>query len=134
MVVLAKALSPVIEAGVAYVGAPAAVVGIVIAGLVLAPEGFAALRAARSNQLQTSLNLAIGSALATIGLTIPAVAVTALMLGLDLELGLSMRGIVLLGLTLLVATITLGSGRTTMVQGVVHLVIFATFLFTSLVP
>lgn len=118
----------------AYVGAPAAVVGIVIAGLVLAPEGFAALRAARSNQLQTSLNLAIGSALATIGLTIPAVAVTALMLGLDLELGLSMRGIVLLGLTLLVATITLGSGRTTMVQGVVHLVIFATFLFTSLVP
>lgn len=134
VVVLAKALSPVIEAGVAYVGAPAAVVGIVIAGLVLAPEGFAALRAARSNQLQTSLNLAIGSALATIGLTIPAVAVTALMLGLDLELGLSMRGIVLLGLTLLVATITLGSGRTTMVQGVVHLVIFATFLFTSLVP
>jgi Ca2+:H+ antiporter len=134
VVLLAKALSPTIEAGVAYVGAPAAVVGIVIAGLVLAPEGFAALRAARSNQLQTSLNLAIGSALATIGLTIPAVAVTALVLGLDLELGLSMRGIVLLALTLLVATMTLGTGRTTMVQGVIHLVIFATFLFTSLVP
>lgn len=134
VVLLAKALSPVIEAGVRHVGAPAAVVGIVIAALVLAPEGFAALRAARSNQLQTSLNLAIGSALASIGLTIPAVAVTALVLGLDLELGLSMRGIVLLGLTLLVATMTLGTGRTTMVQGVVHLVIFATYLFTSLVP
>lgn len=134
VVLLAKALSPVIEAAVASAGAPAAVVGIVIAGLVLAPEGFAALRAARSNQLQTSLNLAIGSALATIGLTIPAVAVTALVLDLDLELGLSMRGIVLLSLTLLVATMTLGTGRTTMVQGVIHLVIFATFLFTSLVP
>ena len=59
---------------------------------------------------------------------------TALVLGLDLELGLSMRGIVLLALTLLVATMTLGTGRTTMVQGVIHLVIFATFLFTSLVP
>ncbi|MBM3594357.1 MAG: ionic transporter y4hA [Alphaproteobacteria bacterium] len=134
VVLLAKALSSLIEAGVAQAGAPTAVVGIVISGLVLAPEGFAALRAARSNQLQTSLNLAIGSALATIGLTIPAVALTALVLGLDLELGLSMRGIVLLGLTLLVAMMTLGTGRTTMVQGVIHLVIFATFLFTSLVP
>ncbi len=84
--------------------------------------------------MQTSLNLAIGSALATIGLTIPAVAVTVLLMGLDLELGLSMRGIVLLALTLLVATVTLGTGRTTVVQGVVHLVIFATWLFTTLVP
>lgn len=134
VVLLAKTLSPLIEAGVAHVGAPAAVVGIVIAALVLAPEGFTALRAAQNNRLQTSLNLAIGSALATIGLTIPAVAITALVLGLNLELGLSMRGIVLLALTLLVATLTLGSGRTTMVQGVIHLVIFATFLFTSLVP
>jgi Ca2+:H+ antiporter len=134
VVLLAKTLSPLIEAGVAHIGAPAAVVGIVIAALVLAPEGFTALRAARNNRLQTSLNLAIGSALATIGLTIPAVAITALVLGLNLELGLSMRGIVLLALTLLVATLTLGGGRTTMVQGVIHLVIFATFLFTSLVP
>ena len=84
--------------------------------------------------MQTSLNLAIGSALASIGLTIPAVAMVSLALGLDLELGLSMGGIVLLALTLLVASLTLGQGRTTIVQGVVHLVIFATYLFTTIVP
>ena len=134
VVLLAKNLSPVIEARVAAAGAPRALVGIIIAALVLAPEGFAAVRAARANRVQTSLNLAIGSALATIGLTIPAVAVVALILGLDLELGLSMRSIVLLALTLLVATLTLGRGRTTIVQGVIHLVIFATYLFTTVVP
>ncbi|RZK00273.1 MAG: ionic transporter y4hA [Novosphingobium sp.] len=134
VVMLAKALSPSIEAGVRAAGAPEAMVGIIIAALVLAPEGFAAYRAARVNRVQTSLNLAIGSALATIGLTIPAVAVTALVIGLDLELGLSMHGVVMLALTLLVASLTLGTGRTTVVQGVVHLVIFATWLFTTLVP
>jgi Ca2+:H+ antiporter len=134
VVLLAKALSPSIEAGVVAIGAPKAMVGIIIAALVLAPEGFAALRAARVNRVQTSLNLAIGSALASIGLTIPAVAVAALVMGLDLELGLSMRSMVLLALTLLVASLTLGTGRTTVVQGVVHLVIFATYLFTTLVP
>lgn len=134
VVLLAKALSPSIEAGVRAAGAPEAMVGIIIAALVLAPEGFAAYRAARVNRVQTSLNLAIGSALATIGLTIPAVAVTALVIGLDLELGLSMHGVVMLALTLLVASLTLGTGRTTVVQGVVHLVIFATWLFTTLVP
>ena len=134
VVLLAKALSPSIEAGVAALGAPQAMVGIIIAALVLAPEGFAALRAARLNRVQTSLNLAIGSALATIGLTIPAVAITALVMGLDLALGLSMRATVLLALTLVVATLTLGTGRTTVVQGVVHLMIFATYLFTTLVP
>lgn len=134
VVLLAKTLSPSIEAGVAAVGAPKAMVGIIIAALVLAPEGFAAVRAARANRVQTSLNLAIGSALATIGLTIPAVVLTALAAGLDLELGLSMRGIVMLALTLLVASMTLGTGRTTVVQGTIHLVIFATYLFTTLVP
>lgn len=134
VVLLAKTLSPTIEAAVASAGLPKALVGIVIAALVLAPEGFAALRAARANRVQTSLNLAIGSALATIGLTIPAVAVVALALDLDLELGLSMRSTVLLALTLLVATLTLSRGRTTIVQGIIHLVIFATYLFTTIVP
>ena len=101
---------------------------------VVAPEGFAAWRAARLNRVQTSLNLAIGSALASIGLTIPAVAVTALAMGLKLELGLSILSTVILSLTLLVASLTLATGRTTVVQGVVHLVIFATWLFTTLVP
>lgn len=134
VVLLAKNLSPLIEIGVAAIGAPRALVGIIIAALVLAPEGFAALRAARANRVQTSLNLAIGSALASIGLTIPAVATVALVLGLDLELGLSMPSIVILALTLLVAAITLGRGRTTVVQGVIHLTIFATFLFITIVP
>jgi Ca2+:H+ antiporter len=134
VVLLAKNLSPVIEARVVAAGLPKAVVGIIIAAVVLAPEGFSALRAAMANRVQTSLNLAIGSALASIGLTIPAVALVSLGLGLDLELGLAPGGLVLLGLTLLVATLTLGQGRTTIVQGVIHLVIFATYLFTTIVP
>ena len=134
VVFLAKNLSPMIEGAVASAGLPRALVGIIIAALVLAPEGFAALRAARANRVQTSLNLAIGSALATIGLTIPSVAIVALVLGLELELGLSMKSTVLLALTLLVATLTLSRGRTTIVQGVIHLVIFATYLFTTIVP
>jgi Ca2+:H+ antiporter len=134
VVLLAKTLSPVIETGVDAIGAPKAVVGIIIAALVLAPEGFSALRAAKANRVQTSLNLAIGSALASIGLTIPAVAIVALVLGLDLELGLAPGGLVLLLLTLMVTSLTLGQGRTTMVQGVIHLVIFATYLFTTIVP
>ena len=134
VVLLAKKLSPSIEAGVAAIGAPQALVGIIIATLVLAPEGFAALSAARANRVQTSLNLSIGSALATIGLTIPAVAIAALTMGLDLELGLSMRSTVLLALTLLVAALTLSTGRTTFVQGVIHLVIFVTYLFITIFP
>ena len=134
VVLLAKNLSPTIEAQVAAAGAPRALVGIIIAALVLAPEGFAAVRAARANRVQTSLNLALGSSLATIGLTIPAVATVALLLGLELRLGLSMLSTVLLALTLLVAALTLSRGRTTVVQGVIHLVIFATWLFTTVVP
>ena len=134
VVLLAKTLSPSIEAGVSAIGAPKALVGIIIAAVVLAPEGMAAYNAARANRVQNSLNLAIGSALATIGLTIPAVAVTALVLGLDLELGLSMRSTLLLGLTLLVASLTLSTGRTTAAHGVIHLVILATYLFTTLEP
>jgi Ca2+:H+ antiporter len=101
---------------------------------VLLPEGLAALRAARANLLQTSLNLALGSALASIGLTIPAVAVVAIALGQPLELGLGGKDQVLLALTLLVNVITLGTGRTTVLQGIVHLVIFAAFLFLAVVP
>ena len=131
---LAKVLTPAVEAGIARVGAPAAVVGIVIAALVLLPEALAAVRAARANRLQTSLNLALGSALASIGLTIPAVAVVSIVLGQPLELGLGTKDVVLLALTVLVGVITLGTGRTTVLQGIVHLVIFAAFLFFAVVP
>ncbi len=134
VVLLAKTLAPTLERSVAAAGLPAAIVGIVIAGLVLAPESLAAVKAARRNRLQTSLNLALGSALATIGLTIPAVAVVSLMLDLPLSLGIDAKGLTLLGLSLFVASLSLGTGRTTVLQGVVHLVIFAVYLFTTIVP
>ena len=131
---LAKTLSPVVESGVGRFGAPAAVVGIIIAALVLLPEGLAALRNARSNRLQNSLNLALGSALASIGLTIPTVAGVSLLMDRPIVLGLVDKEIVLLVLTLIVGVITLGTGRTTLLQGVIHLVIFAAFLFFAIVP
>ena len=131
---LAKVLSPSIEAGVQAMGAPKAVIGIAIAMLVLLPETWAAVRAARANRLQTSLNLALGSALASIGLTIPAVALASVWLGMPLALGLDSKDLVLLVLSFLVAAITLGTGRTNVIQGAVHLVIFAAFLFMALVP
>jgi Ca2+:H+ antiporter len=131
---LAKSLTPMLEIGVARLDAPKAAVGIVIAALVLLPEGLAALRAARANRLQTSLNLALGSALASIGLTIPVVAVVSIVLRQPLELGLGAKDQVLLALTLLVGVFTLGTGRTTVLQGIVHLIIFAAFLFFAVVP
>jgi Ca2+:H+ antiporter len=131
---LAKTLTPAVERLTLSLGAPNAVVGIAIAMLVSLPEGAAAVRAARANRLQTSLNLALGSALASIGLTIPAVAAVSLVLGTQLDLGLQAKEIVLLALTLLVGVITLGTGRTTVLQGIVHLVIFAAFLFLTVVP
>jgi Ca2+:H+ antiporter len=131
---LAKALSPAIETAVHRVGAPPAVIGVAIAALVLLPEVSAAVRAAIANRLQTSMNLAFGSALATIGLTIPAVGLVSVVLGLPLVLGLEAKDLVLLLLAFLVSTITLASGRTNLMQGAVHLVIFAVFLFLTLVP
>ena len=131
---LAKALSPTIEALVKATGAPDSVVGIAIAMLVLLPETLAALRAAAANRLQTSMNLALGSALASIGLTIPAVVTASLLFGLPVVLGLDPKNLVLLALTFVVGAITLASGRTSIMQGAVHLVVFATFLFLSLVP
>jgi Ca2+:H+ antiporter len=131
---LAKLLSPAIEGAVASANAPQTVVCIIVAIIVLLPETWAAARAARADRLQTSMNLSIGSALASIGLTIPAVVVTAVALGLPLELGLEPKDIALLTLSFIVGAITLGSGRTNVMQGAVHLVIFAAFLFLSLVP
>lgn len=134
VVLLAKSLAPPIEQSVAAVGAPRAIVGVIIAALVLLPESVAALRAAWANRLQTSLNLGLGSALATIGLTIPAVAALSLLAGLPIALGLDAKSTILLFLTLIVSTLSLGTGRTTVLQGAVHLVIFAVYLFTTLVP
>lgn len=134
VVLLAKSLAPPIEGAVAAAGAPPAIVGVIIAALVLLPEGVAAVRAALANRLQTSLNLGLGSALATIGLTIPAVAALSLFADIPISLGLDAKSTVLLFLTLLVASLSLGTGKTTVLQGAVHLMIFAVYLFTTIVP
>jgi len=134
VVALAKLLSPTIEAAVQAAGAPKAVVGIAIAFLVLLPESFAALRAARANRLQSSLNLALGSALASIGLTIPAVAAIAIVFDMPLTLGISNLNMILMYLSFFIGALTLAIGRTTLLQGVVHLIIFFEYLFLSLVP
>ncbi len=134
VVLLSKSLAPTLETMVANAGAPKSLVGIIIAAVVLLPEGLAAVRAARANRLQTSLNLALGSALASIGLTIPAVAIVSLLTGWTLSLGLDIKSTVLLLLSFIVATLSLGTGRTTVMQGTIHLVIFAVYLFTTIVP
>ena len=134
VVLLAKLLSKPLESAIVSAGLPGAFLGVVIAAVVLLPEGIASLRAAASNRLQSSINLALGSAVASIGLTIPVVAATSLLLGVPLVLGISSENTVLLVLTLFASVLTLGTGRTTLLQGMVHLVIFAVFLLLSAVP
>ncbi|WP_445184229.1 calcium:proton antiporter [Pseudonocardia sp. Cha107L01] len=131
---LAKSVSPAIESGVRAAGAPLSVVGVAIALLVLLPETLAAVRAASRNRLQTSFNLAMGSALASIGLTIPAIAVATIWLPGPLVLGLSATEMILLALSMLVGTLTVVAGRATVLQGAVHLLIFASFLFIAVTP
>ncbi|MGM0638003.1 MAG: calcium:proton antiporter [Pseudomonadota bacterium] len=134
VVLLAETLAPTVEHAVARAGLPAALVGVVIAMTVLLPEGMAALRAARANRIQSSLNMALGSAMASICLTIPAVAVLSIVLGQPLTLGLEPEHIVLLLLSLFVATLSLAMGRTTILQGGLHLVIFGAFLTLAAMP
>ncbi len=134
VILLAETLSPEVEAGVARLGLPPAFVGVVIATVVLMPEGLAAFRAARANRLQTSLNLALGSALASMGLTLPTVAVVSLVIGEPLALGLEPEHVVLLVLSLFAATLSFGTGRTTVLQGGVHLVLFGAFITIAAVP
>lgn len=131
---LAKSIAPDIEAVVQRTGVPHAAVGVAIALMVLLPETWAAVRAARANRLQTSMNLAIGSALACIGLTVPVVVLAAAAFELPLVLGLEPKDMAMLVLTFLVSAVTLGTGRTYLMQGAVHLVLFAAFLFLAFVP
>jgi Ca2+:H+ antiporter len=102
--------------------------------VVLAPESISAVRAALNDVLQKSLNLALGSSLATIGLTIPAVALTNIAIGKQIQIGISSRDTLLLALTLFLSVLTFGSGRTNILAGLVHLVVFATFIFLVFVP
>jgi Ca2+:H+ antiporter len=131
---LAKVESPAIEAGVQAAGFPHSFVGVVIALLVLLPETLAAVRAAARNRIQISLNLALGSAMASIGLTIPVIAVASIWLEGPLLLGLSATQMVLLAATVVVSVLTVVPGRATRLQGVVHLVLLAAFLFLAINP
>jgi Ca2+:H+ antiporter len=134
VVLLAKKFSLVIDAGAELVGAPPAFAGILVALLILLPESVAAISAARKNDLQKSINLALGSSLATIGLTVPAVAVAAYALDKQLVLGLKVQDMVLLALTFVLSMLTFGTGRTNILFGLVHLVVFAVFVFLVFVP
>lgn len=134
VVASAKGLSPSLEAVLGRLGAPAAVLGILIAAIVLLPEFSAAIRAARADRLQTSLNLALGSAIASIGLTVPIIAALAIWMGWPLIWGLDGVAIVLLSLTLFLNALTLSTGTTTRQPGIIHLALFAAYLFFSILP
>jgi Ca2+:H+ antiporter len=134
VVLSAKTLAPTLESALLSIGAPPAVAGIVIAAIVLLPEGVAAVRAAINNRVQTSINLALGSAIASIGLTIPTVSLLAVAMDWPLALGLDGMATVLLFLSLFVASISLRTGRTNIQIGIVHAVLLGTYLFLSFVP
>lgn len=134
VVLLAKALAPDIERNVAKAGAPKSLVGVIIAAVVLLPEGLAAYRAARKNRIQTSLNLALGSALASIGLTLPAVAAVSIITGMRITLGIDIKAMVLLVLAQFTIMLSLATGRTNILQGIVLLMIFLVYIFTIIVP
>lgn len=122
VVLLAKDLSPVIELGIAEAGLPTALVGVAIAAIILLPEGIAAIRSATRNQYQTSINLALGSALASVGLSIPTVTIICTLMDLPLILGLDNKSIVLLGLSVFTVMLSLNKGRTNGLYATVLLV------------
>jgi Ca2+:H+ antiporter len=128
IVLLSKKMALLVDHGIAALDAPYALGGFFVATLVLAPEGMSALRAALANRLQRTVNLALGAALSTIGLTIPAVLAVGLVTGKTVELGLEPAQIVLLLLTLLVSVVNFGIGRTNVLQGAVHLILFFTYV------
>jgi Ca2+:H+ antiporter len=131
---LAKTVSPNIEDVTHSAGLPPAFVGVIIAGLILLPEGATAVRAAWNTQLQASMNLALGSAMASIGLTIPVIAVVSQIIDTPLLLGLAPVQVVLFALTMFVAALTITPGRSTVMQGGVHLVLLVGFVVLSASP
>ncbi|MCE1198261.1 MAG: hypothetical protein LWW85_04775 [Marinilabiliales bacterium] len=134
VVMLAEHLAPDLEKWVLSVGAPVSLVGVIIACLILMPEGLSAVKSARRNHLQKSLNLSLGSALASIGLTIPAVALISVFTGMPLTLGIDAKSMVLFLLSLFVIVLSLSTGKSTILQGVVLLVIFSVYLFITIIP
>lgn len=131
---MAKVISPSIEGVVRDAGLPLFIVAVAVALVVLAPESVAAIRSASRGDLQTSFNLAYGSALASIGLTIPALAIVSSIINIDLQLGLNSMELMLFVLTCVVSVVTVSSHRVTFFQGGLHVVIFFSFLFLAFAP
>lgn len=134
VVLLAKSLSPTIEKLVIEANLPQALVGIIIATVVLLPEAIAAIKSAYKNDIQTSLNLSFGSALAAIGLTIPSVAIVSTVFEIDMVLGLDSKSMVLLGLSVFTVMLSLSKGKTNIVYGVILIINFAAYIFTTIFP
>lgn len=134
VIFMAKGLSPVIEGFVKNIGAPKTLVGVIIASVVLLPEGFAAVRAARNNQIQSSVNLALGSALASVGLTIPAISAVCIIYDIPFILGMDKKSIILLALSVFTVMISLSRGKTNVLYGTVLLVNLAAYIFTVIFP
>ena len=134
VIFMAKGLSPVIEDFVENIGAPRALVGVIIASVVLLPECLAAIRAAKNNQIQSSINLSLGSALASVGLTIPAVSVVCIIYDIPFVLGLDVKSIILLGLSVFTVMLSLSRGKTNQLYGTVLIVNFLAYIFTVIFP
>lgn len=128
IVLLSKSLAVILDQGIASLGAPAALGGVIIAGIVFTPEGISALKAVAKNDLQRAVNLCLGAATSTIGLTVPAVLFIGLLTGQTVVLGLRSSEMVLLAVTLILSTLTFSNRRTTMLEGAVHLVMFLVYL------
>jgi len=134
VVMLAESLAPALESWIESIGAPISLAGVIIATVILLPEGFSAIRSAKNNQLQKSFNLSLGSALASIGLTIPTVALVSILTGMPLTLGIGVESTVLFLLSLLVIILSLSTSKTTILHGIVLLVLFSVYLFTIIFP
>jgi Ca2+:H+ antiporter len=134
VVLMAKKLAIPVNYAIEGLGAPAAFGGFIVAALVLAPEALGAIQAALHNRLQRSVNIALGSVLATIGLTVPAVLTIGLVTGKTVQLGLQGTGTIVLLLTLVTAIVTFSSNRTNVLQGSVHLVLFLAYLMLIFAP
>lgn len=128
IILLSKKMAGLIEYGISEIGAPAALGGLLVAILVLSPEGLAAIKSALADKIQRSINIGLGSALATIGLTIPAVLIIGMFTGKSVILGIDSLDTVILLLTIIASIINFSSGRSNMIQGLIHLILFATYL------
>jgi len=134
VVFLTELLAPGLEHWIISVGAPISLSGIIIACVVLLPEGLSAIKAAKSNQLQKGFNLSLGSALASIGLTIPTVSILSIFMGLPLTLGINSESTILFLLSLFIIVLSLSTGKTTILQGIVLMILFFVYLFITIFP